>query len=255
MKNKSILALTATATLLYGCLGPQTYFSEVFNTVYDLYFPVQDSSNKPVMNYKVSATVQDDDVTLSFSIFFFETGMSLTSISPKTVSGVATTETIKAIFDYQEEGIFASRFYGNDETNIERVFNTYENADFDVVTDALEIAETSLTEDILSIINNQATNLVIGGQPVDQDSKTYNIPVAQFVDLSTFEDLVGFVPVNLTVSVNFVTSENAATIEVSASSETSLYEVVIVLDNHDQINAEDHLLSASEKSAYDGYVA
>jgi hypothetical protein len=85
--------------------------------------------------------------------------------------------------------------------------------------------------------------------------KNYTIPVSQFVDLETFKDLVGFVLENLTVTVNFVTSENAATIEVSATSEGSIYEISITLEDHDQINAEDHLLSASEKLAYEGYVA
>jgi hypothetical protein len=255
MKNKSIIALAATATLLYGCLGPQTYFSEVFNTVYDLYFPVQDSANKPVMNYKVSASIIENEDRYDYTLYFFETGMSLTAVSPIIISGASTTETIEAIFDYEEEGVFASRYTGSMMANLEKVFTTLDEADLDIVTEAIEIAEVNLTEDILSIINNQATNLIIGGQPVDQDSKTYNIPVAQFVDLTMFEDLVGFVPVNLTVSVNFVTSENAATIEVSASSESSIYEVSITLEDHDQINAEDHLLSASEKLAYEGYVA
>jgi hypothetical protein len=255
MKNKSIIALAATATLLYGCLGPQTYFSEVFNTVYDLYYPLQDSSGKPMMNYKVSASVIDNEDDYDYTLYFFETGMRLTAVSPKTLSGVLTTETIEAIFDYEEEGIFASKFTGPTTANLEKVFSPYDNSDFDLVSDAIDIAETSLTEDILSIINNQATNLIIGGQPVDQDSKNYTIPVSQFVDLETFKDLVGFVPENLTVTVNFVTSENAATIQLSASGIGSNYEVSITLEDHDQINSEDHLLSASEKLAYEGYVA
>lgn len=255
MKLQKLLAIGATATLLYGCLGPQTYFSDVFNTVYDLYFPLQDTEGRPVMNYKVSASIIENEDRYDYTLYFFETGMSLTSVSPIVISGATTTETIQAIFDYEEEGVFASRYTGSSMANLEKVFTTLDESDFDIVTEAIDIAEANLTEDILSIINNQATNLIIGGQPVDQDSKNYTIPVSQFVDLETFKDLVGFVPENLTVTVNFVTSENAATIEVSATSEGSIYEISITLEDHDQINAEDHLLSASEKLAYEGYVA
>ena len=255
MKSKNILILGVTAGLMYGCLGPQTYFSNVFNTAYDLYFPVQDTEGKPVMNYKVIADIATNEENFNFTLFFFETGMSLTSTTPATVEEVLTTETITAIYDYQEEGIFASRYFGNNTLETEKVFSNFEEDAFDIVDTAIETVETNFTEEIKSIINNQATNLIIGGQPETQDIKKYTLPVAQFVDLNTFEDIAGFVPSDLTVEVTFVTSTNETTIEVSASSPTENYQISLNLSSYDAVLATDHLLSSTAKSAYEGYSA
>ena len=255
MKSKNMLILGVTSVLMYGCLGPQTYFSNVFNTVYDLYFPVQDTEGKPVMNYKVVADITDNQQTFNYTLYFFETGMSLTSVTPATVEEVLTTETITAIYDYQEEGIFASRYFGNNTVETEKVFSPFEDGGFDVVTEAIETVETNLTEEIRSIINNQATNLIIGGQPETQDEKVYTLPVAQFVDLDSFEDITSFVPTDLTVVVTFVTSTNETTIEVEASSATENYEITLNLSSYDAVLASTHLLSSSAKLTYEGYTA
>ena len=78
MKQARILiGLGVTAAFLTSCLGPQTYFSEVFNTLYDTYFPTQDSQDRLDMNYRVVAEITQDEDVFTFDVNFFTTGVKL----------------------------------------------------------------------------------------------------------------------------------------------------------------------------------
>ena len=253
--NKTMVALGATAAFLTSCLGPQTYFSEVFNTLYDTYFPTQDSQDRLNMNYRVDAEIIQGTNTFTFEVDFFETGLKLVQMSPATVNGVATTRTLTVIYDYAEEGMFASRTYANNPTVTDKVFESFEEDSFDLFNEAVGVAEATLTDDIKGIINNQATNLVIGGQPADQDVKVYTLPVAQFVDLASFEDVAGFVPTDLTVKVTFTASTLAAMFEIDATTTDKTYSATIELSNPEGLVASDYLLSAEQKATYEGYTA
>ena len=253
--NKTMVALGATAAFLTSCLGPQTYFSEVFNTLYDTYFPTQDSQDRLNMNYRVDAEIIQGNETFTFEVDFFETGLKLVQISPATVNGVVTTRTLTVIYDYAEEGMFASRTYANNPTVTDKVFEPFDDDSFDLFNEAVSVAEATLTDDIKGIINNQATNLVIGGQPADQDVKVYTLPVAQFVDLASFEDVAGFVPTDLTVKVTFTASTLAAMFEIDATTSDDTYSATIELSNPEGLVASDYLLSAEQKTTYEGYAA
>lgn len=252
---RSMIGLGLTAAFLTSCLGPQTYFSEVFNTLYDTYFPTQDSQDRLDMNYRVVAEITQDEDIFTFEVDFFTTGVKLVQVGPSVVNDVETTRTLEVIYDYAEEGMFASRTFANTPNETDKVFEAFDDDAFDLFNEAVSVAETALTDDIKGIINNQATNLIIGGQPADQEVKNYTLPVAQFVDLATFEDVAGFVPTDLVVKVSFTQATLAATFEITASSEDASYSAELTLSNPGTVNPADHLLSASEKATYDGYVA
>jgi len=255
MKQKQMLALATTGFILSSCLGPQTYFSAVFSTLKDLYFPILDNNDRLVMNYALEAAITVDDETRTFDVYFFNTGIKLLAVTPTTVNEVATTETLTLVYDYAEGGYFAKRVYANDAQNEEKIFRDFEDDTFDIFEQGVNTAESLLTEEIEGIINNQATNLIIGGQPATQDVKRYTLPVANFVDLETFESLVGFVPTNLDVVVELTTSTNQGKIELSASGNDKSYEVVIILSQPDLVQASQHLLTPTEKLTYQDYVA
>lgn len=254
-KTKLFVALGASAALLTSCLGPQTYFSEVFNTLYDTYFPTQDAQDRLNMNYRVVAEITQDEEVFSFDVYFFTTGLKLTQVSPVVLNGVETTRTLEVIYDYAEEGMFASRTFANNPTQTDKVFDAFDDESFDLFNRAVSTAEAALTEEIKGIINNQATNLVIGGQPADQEVKNYTLPVAQFVDLASFEDLAGFVPTDLQVKVAFTQATLSATFEITATSTEKLYSAEVTLSDAGSLVATDYLLSASEKATYEGYSA
>lgn len=255
MKQKQILALVTTGFILSSCLGPQTYFSAVFSTLKDLYFPVLDNNDRLVMNYALEASITADDETRTFDVYFFNTGIKLVSVRPTTINEVATTETLTLVYDYAEGGYFAKRVYANNPQIEEKIYRDFEDDSFDVFLEGVNTAESLLTEELESILNNQATNLIIGGQPVAQDVKRYTLPVANFVDLESFEDLVGFVPTDLDVVVELTTSTNQGKIELSANGDNKSYEVIIIFSQPDLVQASQHLLTPTEKLTYDDYVA
>jgi hypothetical protein len=252
---RSMIGLGLTAAFLTSCLGPQTYFSEVFNTLYDTYFPTQDSQDRLDMNYSVIAEITQDEDVFTFEVDFFTTGLKLIQVGPAVVNGVETTRTLEVVYDYAEDGLFATRTFANTPGEIDKVFEAFDDESFDLFNDAVSVVETTFTDDIKGIINNQATNLIIGGQPAGQAVKNYTLPVAQFVDLATFEDVAGFVPSTLSVKVSLTQATLAATFEITASSPDESYSAELTLFNPGTVNAADYLLSANEKATYDGYVA
>jgi hypothetical protein len=255
VKQKQMLALVTTGFVLSGCLGPQTYFSSVFSTLKDLYFPVLDNNNRLAMNYALEASITSDEQTITFDVYFFTTGFKLDSATPITRDEVATTETLTLIYDYAEDGYFAKRVYANNPQSEEKIYRDFENDSFDIFSESVNTAESLLSEEFESVINNQATNLFIGGQPQAQDVKRYRLPVATFVELENFESLVGFVPTALEVEVELTTSTNQGKIELSANGNDQSYEVVIILSQPDLIQANQHLLTPTEKITYEGYIA
>ena len=255
MKQKQMLALATTGFILSSCLGPQTYFSAVFSTLKDLYFPVLDNNDRLVMNYALEASITIDEETFSYDVYFFDTGIKLVAETPATRDEVATTETLTLIYDYAEGGYFAKRVYASNPQTEEKIYRDFEDDSFDIFLEGVTTAESLLTEELESVINNQATNLIIGGQPEAQDVKRYTLPVANFVDLESFESLVGFVPTDLDVVVEFTTSTNQGKIELSANGDNKSYEVVIILSQRDLVQASQHLLTPTEKLTYQDYVA
>jgi hypothetical protein len=251
--NKKLFSLVASGLVLASCLGPQTYFSEVFNTIYDTYYPTKNNANQPNLNYQVNATITTENGINTFEIYFFEVGMKLINTAPEIKEGVSTTRNLTLIFDYAEGGIFATRSYANNPAEIEKNFTEFEDDSFDLIDNAIGIFNSTLNAETIAIINNQATNLVIGGQPQTQDVKVYTLPVAQFVSLASFESTAGFIPTSLTVKVTHTTSTNAALFEISATGNGKSYSAVITLSNPDQVLASNHLLSPTEKATYSGY--
>jgi hypothetical protein len=255
MKHKPMLALLTTSFILSSCLGPQTYFSTVFSTLKDLYFPVVDNNERLVMNYAVDASVTTNEETQSYDIFFFNTGMKLISVTPTTVNGVATTETLSLVYDYAEGGYFANRVYSNNAQREEKIYRDFENDTFDTFEEGVNSANALFTDELQSVLNNQATNLIIGGQPEAQDVKTYTLPVSNFIDLGNFEDLLGFVPTNLGVVITFTSSTNRGQVELTASGNGESFAASIVFSQPNLIQASQHLLTPAQKLTYEGYVA
>jgi hypothetical protein len=255
MKHKRMLALMTTSFVLSSCLGPQTYFSAVFSTMKDLYFPVLDNNDRLVVNYAFEASIKVDDETRTFDVYFFNTGIKLVAVAPTIVNEVTTTETLTLVYDYAEGGYFAKRVYGNNLQNEEKIYRDFEDNSFEVFEQSVNIADSVFTDELESVINNQATNLFIGGEPEAQDVKRYTLPVATFVDLETFESLVGFVPTELDVVVEFTTSTNQGKIEVSANRTNQSYEVILIFSQPGLIQASQHLLTPTEKLTYESYVA
>jgi len=252
--TKRHLSLLATALLLAGCFGPQTYFSTVFNTLYDTYYPTKDSSDRLNMNYKVEASITTLTTQTTYEVYFFEQGLKLTTVSPETKDGVATTRTLTIVYDYAENGLFASRTYANNPIHQEKIFSAFDDNSFSLFNQAINVIDSTISAEVRTIINNQATNLVIGGQPTTQDIKVYNLPVANFIDLSTFEGTAGFVPTTLTVKVTYTESLSQGQFDINASGEGKTYTAVLKFSHADQLNAVDYLLSAQEKATYEGFV-
>jgi hypothetical protein len=257
MKQKQMLALATTVFILSSCLGPQTYFSAVFSTMKDLYFPVLDNNNRLDMNYALEVSIAVDEEEQEFNIYFFNTGIKLVSVAPTTVNEVATTETetLTLVYDYAEDGYFAKRVYANNPQGEEKIYRDFEDDSFDIYLEGVNTAESILSDEVESVINNQATNLIIGGQPAAQDVKKYTLPIGNFIDPETFEDLVGFVPIDLEVEVEFTTSSKQGKIELNASGDNKSYEVIIIFSQPDLVQASQHLLTPTEKLTYEGYVA
>ncbi|MFZ9138844.1 MAG: hypothetical protein ACO207_00115 [Bacilli bacterium] len=255
MKINKMLPLFATSLVLAGCLGPQTYFSDVFNTMNDLYFPTLDNQNRITSNFEVEAVLSVDDKTTNYAIYLFGSGIKLVSVSPDTNEGVETTRTLTIVYDYAEGGLFAKREFANTPNQVDKVFDAFDEASFDMFDTAVDTANSVLSEETKSIINNQATNLIIGGQPETQDVKVYTLPVGNFIDLASFESTVGFVPTDLDVVVSFTTSTNEGEISINASGNDKVYEATITFRNPDVLIPADYLLSDTEKATYEGFVA
>lgn len=255
MKINKMLPLFATSLVLAGCLGPQTYFSDVFNTMNDLYFPTLDNQNRITSNFEVEAVLSVDGNVTTYEAYLFGTGIKLVSVSPETNEGVETTRTLTIVYDYAEGGLFAKREFANTPNQVDKVFDAFDENTFDMFDTAVNTANSVLSEETKSIINNQATNLVIGGQPETQDVKVYTLPVGNFIDLASFESTVGFVPTDLDVVVSFTTSTNEGEISISASGNDKVYEATITFRNPDMLIPADYLLSDIEKATYEGFVA
>jgi hypothetical protein len=255
MKHKPMLALMTTSFILASCLGPQTYFSTVFSTLKDLYYPVVDNNDRLVMNYAAEASITVDGETSTYNAFFFNTGFKLTTVTPTTINQVLTTETITSVYDYAEGGYFAKRVYGNNLQSEERVYRDFAQDSFDVFKEGVNTTDSLFTAELTSVINNQATNLIIGGQPEAQDVKVYTLPIGNFVDLENFEGLVGFVPTSLGVVITFTTSTNQGSIALNASRNNQSYEAVVTFSQPNLIQASQHLLTSAQKLTYQGYVA
>jgi hypothetical protein len=256
MKLNKLISLTATtAVFLAGCFGPQTYFSSVFNTLYDTYYPTKNDDLRLNMNYQVEATIVTETKTITYEVYFFEVGIKLIQTSPEIKDGVQTTRTLSLIYDYQADGMFATRTYASNPTDIEKIFTTFDNNAFSVFDQATNMIDSTITSEVSSIINNQATNLVIGGQPIDQDVKIYNLPVARFMNLSTFDSTTGFTPETLTIKVTFTTSTNEGQFEINATGEGKSYQANLKLSNSSLLNPANYLLTETQKITYQGYNA
>ena len=255
MKQKQMLALATTGFILSSCLGPQTYFSAVFSTLKDLYFPILDNNDRLVMNYALDASITVNEEIFSYDVYFFNTGIKLVAVSPTTVNEVATTETLTLVYDYSEGGYFARRVYGNDLQNEEKVYRDFEDNSFEIFEQSVNTIKSIITPELESVLSNQVTNLIIGGQPESQDVKVYTLPVSNFVDLGSFESLVGFVPTNIDLTITFTTSTNQGKVDLTASGNGDSYQVNITLSQPDLIQANQHLLTPTEKVTYEGYAA
>jgi hypothetical protein len=255
MKKTNLLTLALSTVILAGCLGPQTYFSEIFNTMEDLYFPTLDSQNRIVENYEISAEITIDSRVQTFDVYFFNTGIQLINVSSETNEGVSTTRTLTIIYDYAEGGIFSKREFANEPNDAELNFSSFDSDTFSIFDEAVDVVTNLLTDEVRGIVNNQATNLVIGGQPATQDRKSYTLPIANFIDLENFEGAVGFVPTSLQVVVAFTTSTNQGEFQITASGDGKSYGAVITIGNPNGVVAADHLLSNTEKLTYTGYTA
>jgi hypothetical protein len=257
MKHTNVLTFALTAVLVAACGGstPQTYFSDVFNTMEDLYFPIVNNQNRVVVNYEVAAEITIDNVVKTYDAYFFTTGIKLVHTAPATNAGISTTRTSTIVYDYAEGGTFTKSVFANAPSQEVRTFSTFTNSTFSTFDRVVDLATTVLSEETKSIINNQATNLVIGGQPEDQDKKTYTLPIANFIDLGQFEDPIGFVPTSLEVVVSFTTSTNLGEFDITASGAGKNYQASITVSNPDGVVAVFHLLTSTQKETYTGYTA
>jgi hypothetical protein len=253
MKNKYFSYLVSTTLLLTSCLGPQTYFSEVFNMVKDTYSPVQDINHRPLMNYRLSAEILSDGKTYTYVFSFFETGLKFVTETPTVNDDINTTQILTILYDYREGGMFIDRRFESTPNNIERIFQAFSDDSFTLFDQAFSIYENSLTPDIIRTLNNQATNLIIGGQPVANEVKVYNLPIGNFVDLNSLEDLAGFIPNTVSTKV-FFTSETLLTIiELTASNEEKTYKITLTFSDPGSLVETDYLLNSNTKNLYEGY--
>ena len=255
MKKTNTIALALSTVILAGCFGPQTYFSDVFNTMEGLYFPTLDNQDRLVENYEVSAEITIDDSVVTFQAYLFNTGIKLIGNYPETNEGVSTTRTLTIVYDYAAGGTFTKSVFANNPSEEERTFSEFSDSSFSIFDQAVDVATGVLTEETKSIINNQATNLVIGGQPEAQDKKSYTLPVGNFIDLAEFEGTVGFVPTSLEVVVSFTTSTNEGEFVIAASGDGKSYQASITLSNPGGVVASEHLLTLNQKQTYSGFTA
>lgn len=253
--KRTYLATVALTGLLVGCFGPQTYFSTIFNQMETLYFPQENAQGRLAMNYEVDADIISNNQTSRYQVYFFTTGLKLITSIPTTINSVMTTQTTTSIFDYAANGVFVRRVNMNTPNEITKTFSAISNESMASINQGVDLADQVLSDQLKSVINNQATNLLIGGQPQSQDVKVYELPIANFVDIGQFSSVFGFVADTLTVSVTFTTSTNQAVIALDASGENRTYEASIAFKNPNAIQANQHLLSAAEKLTYSGYVA
>ena len=245
----------STVLLLTSCLGPQTYFSEVFNLVKDTYGPVRGNNDRPVMNYQLSSEISNDGKTYTYDVSFFETGLKLVTETPVVKDEVDTTQYLTILYDYREEGMFIDRRFGSTPNNTERIFQEFSDDSFNLFEQAFSVYDTTLTPSIISTLNNQATNLIIGGQPVANEVKIYNLPIGNFVDLNALEDIAGFIPSAVSAKVTFTQANLYTLIELNANNEEKTYQITLALSNPGSLDETDFLLNSSTKNLYEGYQA
>jgi hypothetical protein len=253
MKKTYFTFIVSTTLLLSSCLGPQTYFSEVFNIVKDTYGPVQDNNDRPVMNYHLSAEVINEGKTYTYEVGFFETGLKLMTETPTVKDDIDTTQYLTILYDYSEDGMFIDRRYESTPDNIEKIFQAFSDDSFNLFEQAFSVYENFLTPDIVRTLNNQATNLIIGGQPVANEVKVYNLPIANFIDFNSLEDVAGFVPNTVSAKVTFTGETLLTIIELNASNEEKTYQITLTLSNPGSLLETDFLLDSSTKNLYEGY--
>jgi len=253
MKN-TYFTFTSTVLLLTSCLGPQTYFSEVFNIVKDTYAPILDNNDRPLMNYHLSAEVTSEGKTYAYDVSFFETGLKLVAETPTVKDDVDTTQYLTILYDYSEDGMFIDRRFESTPENTERIFQVFSDDSFNLFEEAFSVYENSLTPDIIRTLNNQATNLIIGGQPVANEVKVYNLPIGNFIDLNSLEDVAGFVPNTVSAKVTFTSETLLTIIELNASNEEKAYQITLTLSIPGSLIETDFLLDSNTKNLYEGYV-
>lgn len=255
MKPSKLIPLLSVGLLLASCLGPQTYFSDVFNTLEMLYFPQLDNQNRITSNFRVDANLTVNGKISTYQVFLFGAGIKLTTVSQEENEGVNTQRTLTIVYDYAAGGMFAQRQFANTPNSVDKFFSPFDQNSFNLFDQAVDTAQSVVNNDLKSLLNNQATNLIIGGQPETQDIKVYTLPVARFVNLANFEGLVGFVPTSFNLVVTYTTSSNQGKFNMNASGQDKAYVAEITLSQPGGLIPSNYLLTASEKLTYEGYQA
>jgi hypothetical protein len=253
--NRKLLSLATTVVFLSSCLTAQTYFSEVFNLVYDAYQPVKNEQNFLAMNYQASVEVIQDGETYLFDAYFFETGFKVVKDGPALVNEVPTREYLTTLFDYASEGVFEDQSFGTNPTSIHKRFVTLSTEEMEGYGSAVTMVESMLTPEIRETLNSRVTDLVIGGQPSTFDEVTYSLPLADFIPFSDLESFVGFLPTNIENEIAYVKSTQATTLRLTITNETETFDVTLTLSNPGNLEASDFLLSSAVKAEYEGYIA
>jgi hypothetical protein len=250
---KKFIPFALSGVLLAGCFGPQMYFSTVFNEVYETYQLTENASNAPNMNYALQVTMVAEGKTSTYAFAFFTSGYRVTAVTSDINQGVATTRTLTVVYDYAENGLFASRVFANEPGTIERAFERFTSNTFDDFQTARSFISTNLNDENRRLITNQATNLLIGGQPLDAEVKNYNIPIGNFVSLENFQSLTKFTPTSVALSVAYIDASRKTTIIFNAQGENDSFLLTMVFENAYALVASDYLLSNEQKALYQGY--
>lgn len=255
MKHLNKTSILASVLLLTSCLTPQTYFSEVFDLVYEAYRPLRNSSDYLAMNYQTEIHIEKNDDIFDFSIAFFETGFEVFKNGPAMVNGVATRIQLTSLFDYAESGVFETKFFDVSSDTVTKRFvalTTEQMADY---SSAANYFDNALNESTIELIHSRVTDLAIGGQPKANNVVTYALPIGDLVDLAQFESLLGFVPTTLETTLTYDKTTFETVINLVGTSETNAYTADIELFNPGGVVASTYLLTPTEKLAFSGYTA
>lgn len=255
MNRSRTIALFSSSLLLASCLAPQTYFSDVFDLAYGAYQPVLNDQGMIAVNYQIELDIEKSGQSYHYSAALFETGFSVTKNRPAYVGEQLTRVEVTTLFDYAENGVFETSFAENEPETVTQAYAPLTLNHMDRYTSAAESILDVLNVTTLDLIHSKVADFAIGGQPTTNEVYRYEIPIADFVDIAQFKNLLEFVPTSLDVVLTYHKSTQETILDVRGSSETQSYLAKLVLSNPGGVHPSDYQLSPAQRLAFDGYLS
>lgn len=256
MRNQYLIVLPFFLTLT-ACYEPTTVsFSRSFNRAFNNYKPVRNSQEFLIMNYESHLIVNKDNEFEVFYTYFFEEGVKIIKHEPTSIilQQQKVRKHTEYIFDYQEEGVFELFYYDEVYSNFQyKSFYSIEASDLNNELSLLMLFEELFIKQKLIDQINWQVDLVIPSEPINDEVLDFEIPISDVIKLENFEPAIGFIPHSVYSDMTLVQATEKVTLNFEAMNSEITYEMKLDLYNLNELDADNFLLSESEKLEYTGY--